>query len=118
MRDPPPKTPPGATGAAFGSVFSAAVMSFGYVDEPDDGARAPKGCGPTVDIRLTNGENGSAQSSQHGYSLHGSDIDFAYVPHPTAFPDRINIVRELFRSDNTPGGSSRSIFPWEVASQS
>ena len=102
MRDPPPKTPPGATAGAFGSVFSAAVMSFGYVDEPDNGARAPKGFGPTVDIRLTSGENGSAQSSQHGYSLHGSDIDFVYVPYPKALPDRIHIARKLFRSD-TPG---------------
>ena len=112
----PPKAPPGAAGTTFGSAFSAAVMSFEYVEEPDNGARTPKGFGPTVVIRLTSGENGSAQSDQHGYSLHGSDIEFAYVPHPTALPDRIHIVRKLFRSD-TPGvvqidlpvGSGKSI---------
>ena len=67
--DPPPKAPPGAAGTVFGSVFSAAVMSFEYVEEPDDGVRMAKGCGPTVVIRPANGKDGSAQSSQHGNSL-------------------------------------------------
>ena len=116
MRDPPPKAPPSAMGAIFGSAFSAAVMAFEYIEEPADDRPTTKGLGPSIVIQPMPGENGPAQLSQHGRSIHGHDIDFVYVPHPTLLPERIHIARKRFRSDTSgviqidlPTGSGTAI---------
>ena len=57
-------------------------MSFEHVDEPEDGTRVPGGSGPTIVIRLTSGgTQGPAQPTQHGYVLHGHDIEFVCGPY-------------------------------------
>ena len=60
-------------------------MSFGYIPETVDGPKSAT-YGPVVFIDMAQGKEGPTQSGQHRRTIHGSDIDFVYTPHPAAFP--------------------------------
>ena len=42
---------------------------------------------------------GDRDPAQHGFTIHGHDIDLIYADHPWSFLDRLTIVRKRFRPD-------------------
>ena len=112
MRDPALHAPPATL---FGTVFTAYLMTFEYGPAPDDGPTG-MGSGPKILIQPMQGGGDPTQPGLHSYTIHGHDIDFIYVSHPSSFPGRISIVRKRFRADATgviqvdvPPGSGTAI---------
>ena len=59
---------------------------------------------------------GDGDPAQHGFTIHGHDVELVYVAHPRSFPGRITIVRKRFRPDmlgviqiDVPPGSGTAI---------